>query len=204
MQPKSLENERYLLRALELLGALLEQRTSNHISLVICGGSALMALGLIPRATQDVDVVALLNGGKLVSAVPLPGALIEPARLVAQELALPADWLNAGPASIFDESLPNQGFPRGFQSRLTRRDFGSVLSIYLVSRYDQIHFKLYAAVDQGGPSPHLTDLVSLNPTDEELIAAVEWARLHDTSDGFMGTVRSMLGAMERINVISRV
>ncbi len=202
MQSKSLENERYLLQALKLLGALLEQRTSDHISLVICGGSALMALGLIPRATQDVDVVALLDGGKLVSAVPLPRALIESARLVAQELALPADWLNIGPASIFDESLPNQGFPNGFQSRLTRRDFGPVLSIYLLSRYDQIHFKLYAAVDQGGPSPHLTDLVSLNPSDEELIAAVKWARLHDTSDGFMETVRSMLRAMERKNVVS--
>jgi hypothetical protein len=198
---KSFADEQNLSKTFELLGALLAQRTSDPVSLVICGGSALIALGLIPRATQDVDIVALLDGGKLVSSVPLPEALVESGRLVAQEMALPADWLNAGPSSIFNETLPNQGFPNGFQNRLTRRDFGPVLSIYFVSRLDQVHFKFYAAVDQGGPSPHLTDLVGLNPTDEELRAAVDWAQLHDTSQGFMETVRLMLRALERRNVI---
>jgi hypothetical protein len=204
MPMKSLDNEQNLSKTFELLGALLAQRTSGHVSLVICGGSALIALGLIPRATQDVDIVALLDRGKLVSSVPLPEALVESGRLVAQEMALPAAWLNAGPASIFNETLPNQGFPNGFQSRLTHRDFGPVLSIYFVSRLDQVYFKFYAAVDQGGPSPHLTDLMSLNPTDQELRSAVEWAQLHDTSEEFMETVRQMLRSMERKNVVPGV
>jgi hypothetical protein len=41
------------------------------------------------------------------------------------------------------------GLPDGFVDRLQRRDFGEGLVVYLASRYDQIHFKLYAAVDQG-------------------------------------------------------
>lgn len=47
--------------AFKLLGELLEKRTSVHMSLVICGGSALIALGLASRATKDVDIVARLN-----------------------------------------------------------------------------------------------------------------------------------------------
>ncbi len=204
MPTNSLDNEQYLSKALELLGALIAQRTTDHVSLVICGGSALIALGLIPRATKDVDIVARLDGGQLVSSLPLPEALIEAGRLVAQEMELPTNWLNTGPSSIFDKTLPNQGFPKGFQSRLTRRDFGPVLSIYFVSRLDQVYFKFYAAVDQGGPSTHLIDLVGLNPTDEELRAAVEWAQLHDSSEGFMETVHQMLSAMERRDVLAGI
>jgi hypothetical protein len=193
-----------IFRTLELLGVLLGQRTTDHVSLVVCGGSALIALGLIPRTTKDVDVVAILEGERLVSASKMPSALVESARLVALELNLPAEWLNPGPASILNESLPNHGFPSGFQDRLTRLDFGPALSVYLSSRHDLIHFKLYAAADQGGPSRHFTDLVDLKPTDDELLAAVAWARRHDPSSAFLDTLRSMLANMERSNVLSRL
>ena len=204
LKTSTLQGEGQIFRALELLGVLLGQRTSDHVSLVICGGSALIALELIPRTTKDVDVVAILEGDRLISAETMPNVLVEPARLVALELALPEDWLNPGPASILNENLPNQGFPSGFQDRLTRRDFGPALSVYLASRYDLIYFKLYAAVDQGGPSRHFTDLVDLKPTDDELLAAVAWARLHDPSSAFLDTVRSMLAKMERTDVLSKL
>jgi hypothetical protein len=74
-----------IFRTLELLGVLLGQRTTDHVSLVVCGGSALIALGLIPRTTKDVDVVAILEGERLVSASKMPSALVESARLVALE-----------------------------------------------------------------------------------------------------------------------
>lgn len=45
-----------------LLAALAEQlalRNAGPIALVICGGAALSALGLVQRTTRDVDVRAL-------------------------------------------------------------------------------------------------------------------------------------------------
>jgi hypothetical protein len=45
--------------------------------IVVIGGSALAALGLVSRATKDVDLVAIANGGELTSARPLPDSLRE-------------------------------------------------------------------------------------------------------------------------------
>jgi hypothetical protein len=63
--------------------------------------------------------------------------------LVARDFSLPAEWLNSGPTGLLEFGLPD-----GFADRLQRRDYGEGLVVYLASRYDQIHFKLYAAVDQ--------------------------------------------------------
>lgn len=66
------------------------------------------------------------------------------------------------------------------------------LTAWYIGRIDQIHFKLYAAVDCGpGPSRHLQDLLTLQPTAEELLAAAHWAMTHDVSPAF----RELLGAM---------
>jgi hypothetical protein len=55
--------------------------------------------------------------------------------------------------------------------------------VHLASRYDQIHFKLYAMVDQGA-GKHEADLRDLQPTRDELLAAARWTRTHDPSQGF--------------------
>lgn len=193
-----------LFKALELLGTLLERRSSSPVGLVVCGGSALIALGLVSRVTNDVDVVGLIAGGNLNSLSELPGPLLDAAEIAALELALPKDWLNPGPASLMNDHMPDQGLPSGFRDRLMRRDFGPVLSVYFISRKDQIHFKLFAAADKGGPSVHFTDLTSLRPTDEELLEAVAWAKLHDPSPSFSDTVKAMLKAMERTHVVQRI
>ena len=57
--------------------------------------------------------------------------------------------------------------------------------------YDQIHFKLYAAVDQG-PGKHEADLCALAPTEAELVAAARWSRLQDPSEGYAGVLRGAL------------
>jgi hypothetical protein len=54
----------------ELLGAVSEQlalRAERH-TIAVVGGSALIALGFVSRATRDVDVVAVLRGKELISA----------------------------------------------------------------------------------------------------------------------------------------
>jgi hypothetical protein len=164
----------------QLFSALGEQLAARgqRIELVVIGGSGLLALGLIGRPTGDVDIVALLSSGTLAKPRPLPPALIEARDQVARDFNLPEDWLNAAPADLLDFGLPD-----GFVDRLERRDYGEALTVHLASRFDQIHFKLYAMVDQGA-GKHEADLRALEPTRDELLAAARWTRTHDPSEGF--------------------
>lgn len=164
----------------ELLSALaqqLEARGETH-TIVVIGGSALISLELVSRATRDVDVVALLADQELVSAKPFPEGIVAAAGRVADDFGLPATWLNNGPTDLLDFGLPG-----GFLERATVRSYGPGLQVLFASRLDQIHLKLYAAVDQEG-GQHLTDLQALQPTNEELLAAAAWSETHDPSPGY--------------------
>jgi len=174
-----------------LLSALGEHLTAagQRYELVIIGGSGLLALGLIERSTRDVDLLALRFGDELGSAKPLPTALEAARDRVARDFSLPADWLNPGPTDLLEF-----GLPEGFIARLERRDYGDSLTVYFACRYDQIHFKLYALVDQG-PGKHEADLRALSPTDEELLAAARWSRSHDPSQGYAQVLREVLTHM---------
>ena len=84
-----------------------------YAELVVIGGSALLAIGLISRPTRDVDVVALLAGQTLVDPRPFPAELIAARDRVARDFGLPENWLNAAPADLLDFGLPD-----GFVERL--------------------------------------------------------------------------------------
>jgi len=158
----------------------------ERYELVVIGGSGLLALGIIERSTRDVDLLALRSGDKLDSAEPLPKKLATARERVARDFSLPSDWLNPGPTDLLTLGLPD-----GFINRLERRNYGDSLSVYLASRYDQIHFKLYALVDQG-PGKHEDDLRALSPTEGELLAAAHWSRSHDPSEGYAQMLRDVL------------
>lgn len=177
--------------ALQLLDGRLKMNRSRGFSLVVCGGTALNAMHLIQRTTKDVDIVALMDSdNQLVDPAPLPEALMVAAKEVADTLNLPQDWLNNGPSSG-DGGLFRLGLPDGFKERLTKNYQGEKLMVYFVSRLDQIHFKLYAAIDQLG-SYHASDLKQLSPSDEELLQAVRWATTHDPSEGFQTAIKLFL------------
>lgn len=171
-----------------LLGALGEQLAAagQDYELVVIGGSGLLALGAIERATRDIDIVALRTDRELGSASPLPEGLRLARDRVARDFSLPKNWLNPGPTSLLE-----LGLPEGFSDRLTRQDYGESLAVHFASRYDQIHFKLYALVDQG-PGKHEEDLRALGPTEEELVAAARWSRSHDPSEGYAQGLRQAL------------
>lgn len=176
----------------EALSALEEQLRAAGVSfeLVVIGGSALQSLGLIDRATRDVDVVALRRAEGLASADPLPGELLSAASRVARDYGLPPGWLNAGPADLL-----RLGLPHGFERRMVTTVVGPALTVHLAGRVDQIHFKLYAMVDQGA-GRHEADLRALAPTSRELRAAAAWARTHDPSDGFRQELDAVLRYLE--------
>jgi hypothetical protein len=163
-----------------LLFALEQQLAAagHSYGLVVIGGAALLALDLIQRTTRDVDVVALVQAGEFLSAVDLPEGLLAARNRVASDLGVGDDWLNSGPAEML-----RLGLPDGFETRWTTQRYGPALTVLWASRFDQIHFKLYAAVDQAGK--HLRDLEALEPQHDELIAAARWTRQHDPSEGFL-------------------
>jgi len=177
----------------ELLAALAEQLAARgaRAEIVVIGGSALLAVGLISRPTRDVDVVALLVDRTLVDPRPLPVELVAARDRVARDFGLPENWLNPGPADLLDF-----GLPEGFVERLERRDYGDSLTVHFASRIDQIHFKLYAMADQGA-GKHEADLRALSPTRAELIAAARWTRTHDPSEGFR---EQLVGALSYLGV----
>jgi len=177
--------------ALKLLDGRLTLNQSGHFSLVVCGGTALNAMHLIQRTTKDVDIVALMDSSnQLVDPAPLPEELLVAAMEVADTLNLPNDWLNNGPSSG-EGGLFRLGLPDGFKDRLVSNYRGEKLTVYYISRLDQIHFKLYAAIDQLG-SYHASDLKQLSPSDDELFQAIQWATTHDPSEGFQIAIKLFL------------
>ena len=86
------------------------------------------------------------------------------------------------------------GLPTGFADRATVRRYGA-LEVHLAAREDLLALKLYALVDQGPKSKHLPDLRALDPTASELVAAAQWARTHDSSEGFHQELRAALGLL---------
>src|SRR2546428_3028247 len=113
--------------ALEALGDVLASRNVRY-EVVAVGGSALLLVGLINRATRDLDVLGLVEAGQIIRIDSLPAALQEAAVDVARVFGLGRDWLNPGPAALVD-----LGLPEGFRAPPeTRRDAG--LAIHLPSR----------------------------------------------------------------------
>lgn len=177
----------------QLFSALGEHLGSEGASfeLVVIGGSALEALGLVRRGTKDVDVLALREGEKLLPAYPFPPVLEAAKKRVALDFDLPENWLNSGPTTLLDF-----GLPKGLWDRIETEEFGPALTVHFAGRLDQIHFKLFAMVDQGG-GRHEADLRTLVPTEEELLLSARWTITQDPSPGFR---QMLLQALEILGV----
>jgi len=190
-------------QALSLLAGRLDLAQTDPVRLVICGGSALIAMSLRRRTTRDMDVVALLSAAQEpISPDPLPDFLLRAADQVARDLGLFEGWLNNGP-SRGEGGLFQMGLPEGFVGRLTEKKYGPRLAVYFIGRLDQIHFKLYAAVDQRDGT-HLNDLKALHPTAAELEAAARWAMTHDVSEGFKMVLKELLTQLGHESVAERI
>lgn len=163
--------------ALTALGKLLQER-NLHYEIVAIGGGGLLLIGLLLRTTKDLDLVALIDKGELISAKPLPTPLIQAIEEVAVAFNMRKDWINIGPSDLLA-----LGLPKGFKNRMSTIYYDG-LTIHLAGRFDQICFKLYAAVDQGPTSKHYADLKYLKPDRDELEKAKKWCVTHDSSEAF--------------------
>lgn len=189
MPPRPFASSSDIARALQLVGELLEAAEETY-AVVVVGGAALNLLGIVARATTDVDVLAFARpagpGSWRLSRAPaqLPDPLARAIRTVAQDLNLTENWLNTGPASQWD-----QGLPRGLGRRIRWRRFAA-LNVGVAARTDLIRLKLFAAVDADGPERgrHSQDLTALAPTDAELRAAGRWVKTQDAGEAFPALV----------------
>lgn len=182
--------------ALQRLGSRLVYEYTDPIALVICGGSALNVLNVAQRTTRDVDVLAIVeetkSGVVLRPDKALPDAFREVVAWVAQDLQLEEDWLNMGPRDV----LTVYGAPEGMTTRWEEREYGPSLKAFFISRLDQVHFKLLAAMDPKARARHLEDLMDrIKPTEEEVRIAVEWLLNRETSPQFRGRMRLVVGAL---------
>lgn len=174
-------------QALRLVGELLAA-DGHEYAVVILGGAALNLLGIVERATNDVDILAFAtpraNAAPEQSTLreppePTPAALARAAATVARDLGLDEHWLHTGPALQW-----RAGLPPGLAGRVEWLRY-SALWVGVVARYDLIFFKLFAAADSSGPrSVHYQDLLALSPTAAECDAANEWVRTQDASSAF--------------------
>jgi len=173
----------------------------ESISLVVIGGTALAAMGLVSRTTKDVDVIGEFFPNEDPPHVKeierFPDWLIEAAEKVRRDFDLAENWLNFGPTSQIRTGLPEE-----FQDRLVEKKYGDFLRIFFCDRLDQIHFKLYASIDRGGY--HVQDLVALDPTGLELLTASRWALTQDVSITFKELLKDFLSQQGYENVAEKL
>ena len=188
----------------EILHALerqIEVHGGSPISLVVCGGTALFALGLIFRTTKDIDVLGTVSekhGRISIKKISkFPKHLIDASIAVQKDFKLPEEWINKGPTSQVDS-----GLPQGFEKRLVKKQYGNYLSIYYISRLDQIYFKLFAAVDRN--DYHVDDLFQLNPSQQEIEDAARWVLTQDVSLGFKAILMDFLRKHGYENISERI
>jgi len=178
-----------LRQALAALGALLADRKLAY-EIVAVGGGGLLLLGIIRRPTEDLDAVALVEGGEYKLARPMPPPLLEAIEDTAKALGLASDWLNPGPTDQLEK-----GLPAGFRDRTTIHIFGGI-TVHLAGRFDQICLKLYAAADSAHGSKHVRDLMDLAPTAAELSDAAAWVKNQDIGAEFPGFVDTVVAHVE--------
>jgi len=184
-----------LKEAFSLLGEVLEGRGTPPVDLVVCGGAALRAAGIVGRVTKDVDVLAQRGEvfRELMGASPLPDYVKEAVADVAIEMRLPSGWLNASTSMLM---LPLEDLPAEMWAGILEEEYGPSLRVGFVGRVGQIYLKVYAVIGRE-QKRDVEDLKALAPTTEEWRAVMEWLQSHDLLDdakrGRLKEVRSELG-----------
>lgn len=135
---------RDFLTAFDMLGSRL--RTPAEV--VIAGGSALVLLGVVDRATADADAVA---------SRPKLSTLARDIEAVGQALDLSPTWINDGVTAYRDLLPPD------YSSRLVMIGTFGQLTVRALGRSDLILLKIAA-----GRPRDLDDLQALAPTATEL------------------------------------
>jgi hypothetical protein len=173
----------------------------SPFSIVVCGGTALAALGLIFRTTKDVDVLGeVVHNEQKIEIKKIdhfPQWFIDASGVVGRDFGLTKYWIDNGPAFQLES-----GLPLGFEQRLVQKVYGEYLCVYFISRIDQIYFKLFAALDRDGY--HVDDLFKLKPSPDEMLKAAKWVLIQDDSEEFKIKLYDFLKKKGFHDIVSRI
>lgn len=182
-----LEGKNDVERVLTALSEQLAAQGVDIIEMVVCGGAAMNILGHVVHKTEDIDVVAHVEKNrKLKKGLPSNPLLYDAARRVQKDFNLSKNWLNERPKFLLD-----LGLPKGLMKRAKIERYGSNLVVHFIGRYDQICFKLYAAVDEF-KAKHIDDLIALKPTVKELEDAAHWCISASPAKGYEKIIKDFL------------
>jgi len=181
------------------------------VGLLVCGGAALSALGVIRRGTRDVDVICTVEDRdgeiQFVQGEHLPFELPVLIDDVARDLGLPMTdqqgsllpedqkRINLGPHRLLDFGLPD-----GIEKRLTRKKYGSSLTVYFIGRGDQISLKFHACLVSHREVTHLQDLMKMDPTKEEVTTAVAWLVARPITERHRKKLREVLWDFRYVHI----
>lgn len=146
------------------------------LRLVVSGGAALIANGIVDRSTHDLDVFAQREmEGDLKAGNPLPDWFLSLVKRVAKQEALPENWINSATSLVMDllSILPSRCL-----QNLEERAFGNRLRVSFLKREAQIFLKVYAYFGRVEERDRV-DLKALSPSSEELEMALRWVLEHD-------------------------
>ena len=185
------QSAEHIERALFHLGELLDAEAAQPIALLACGAASLIVQGLVPRTTNDIDLLAYFGHDPpdqrdIERHTELPPTVSRLVARVAADMDLDETWLNLGPSSLVQLGLPD-----GLLARALPKRYGRALTVFYVDRLDQVHLKLYACLS--GEERHVADLKALRPTDAEMLQARRWIETAMAD----GVLRSALEALMR-------
>lgn len=129
---------------------------------VIIGGAALLVLGIIDRATRDVDCLT----------PHIPNVIKSASIEFAKQVGLDSEWLNNGPESLQDD------LPPGWKDRAELIYKGEALTLHTLGRIDLLRSKLYAYCDR---QQDLQDCIAMAPSQHELQTIKPWLCTRDAN-----------------------
>lgn len=154
-----------------------------RFSATIVGGAALLVMGIVERATQDVDCLT----------PPIPEGIKKASRDFSKwysrkGILLKEDWLNNGPETLMRD------LPKGWDQRTILLYDGTNLKLHTLGRLDLLIAKLYAYCDR---QQDLEDCVGLKPTLPELRECYHWLITLDLNPKWPEHVKKSLDLLAR-------
>lgn len=155
-----------------------------HFSGIAIGGSALAILGIIDRATRDLDL--------LTSPIPLPIQIASKA--FAKTNGLDLNWLNDAPSELAKH------LPDGWQNECVALFKGKAIELRTLSRLHLVYAKFWAMCDR---ERDYEDLLRIKPTADELEKAINWVKPLDGNEQWIAHVEASaqklrLGLLEEV------
>ena len=144
----------------------------------VIGATALLVMGVIDRATVDVDCLA----------PTIPDSIRKASQKFARhykglDAPLMEDWLNNGPESL------SRDLPSGWEQRVVPLFQGKRLQLTTLGRSDLLRSKLYAFCDR---QQDLEDCLALKPSLQELKECAPWLEKLDANPQWPAHVQRSL------------